>query len=237
MSQDAAPELVGFRPAPYDARMARDPGSPLGRPRDRTIDARVLEATRLLLTERGFDQTTVRAIAGRSGVHASAIYRRWRSRNAIIEEAVFPGLSAVLVRPTGDLRRDLRRLSRALLSAFGAPEAKAAMPGLLGTYQSGGRSGAPETWLAVSARPQLIDILVAAPEGAVDPSVDPNDVFDVLLGAVMARTLVPTVAERNRPVEYLVDLMLRLIEPPPDGRRASSSRPGSRAGLTTRARP
>jgi hypothetical protein len=169
-------------------------------------------------------------------VHASAIYRRWRSRHAIIEEAVFPGLSAVLVRPTGDLARDLRRLIRALLSAFGAPEAKAAMPGLLGSYQSGGRSGAPETWLAVSARPQLIDILVAAPDGAVDPSVDPNDVFDVLLGAVIARTLVPTVAERNRPVEYLVELMHKLIAPPPDSSRAATSHPGSRPELTPHAR-
>jgi AcrR family transcriptional regulator len=205
--------------------MARPPRAPLGRPRDRTIDTRVLDATRLLLRERGFDQTTVRAIAQESGVHASAIYRRWRSRNAIIEEAVFPGLSGVLVRPTGDLERDLERLIAALLAAFGAPEAKAAMPGLLGTYQSVGRSGAPETWLAVSARPQLIDMLQAAPEGAVDPSIDPNDVFDVLLGAVIARTLVPTVAERNRPVGYLVDLMRRLIEPPA-GAPASTARPG-----------
>jgi AcrR family transcriptional regulator len=183
----------------------------------------VLDATRELLTERGFEKTTVRAIAEESGVHTSAIYRRWPSRNAIIEEAVFPGLSAVLVRPTGDLRRDLRRLIRALVSAFGAPEAKAAMPGLLGTYQSAGRSGAPETWLAVSARPQLIDILIAAPAGSVDPAVDPNDVFDVLLGAVMARTLVPTVAARNRPAEQLVELMLRLIEPPPGGAAATTA--------------
>ncbi len=194
--------------------MKSDEGPPqLGRPRDQSIDARVLEATRLLLRERGFEDTTIRAIAEASGVHASAIYRRWSSRTEIIEVAVYPGISSVVVRPTGDLRRDLRRFIRAHLVAFGAPETKAAMPGLLAAYQASGRSGEPEHWLAVSARPQFLDILLSAPAGSVDPGIDPNDVFDVLLGAMIARTLVPTVAARNRPMEQLVDMVLRLVQP------------------------
>jgi AcrR family transcriptional regulator len=187
----------------------------LGRPRNQGIDAKVLEATRELLVEKGFEATTVRAIAKRSGEHASAIYRRWPSRVEIIEEAVFPGLSSVTVRPTGDLRRDLRRFVCAYLAAFGAPEAHAAIPGLLASYQSDGRSGTPEVWLAVSARPQFLDILIAAPAGAVDPDLDPGDVFDIVLGSIMARTLVPTVAQRNRPVERLVDSILRMLHPAP----------------------
>jgi len=183
-----------------------------GRPRDLNIDTRVLEATRDLLEERGFEGTNVQSIAERSGEHASAIYRRWPSRIEIIEEAVFPGFSSVDVRPTGDLRRDLRRFTRAYLSAFGAPAARAAMPGLLATYQSAGRSGAPEAWLPVSARPQFLDILLAAPDDIVDSSVDPNDVYDVILGAILAKTLVPTVIERRRPVERLVDLTIRMLQ-------------------------
>lgn len=198
----------------YDRPVTIEPSRlPRGRPRDRSIDARVLEATRDLLTRHGFDQTTMRAIADASGVHSSAIYRRWRSRVDVIEEAVFPGLSPVVVRTTGDLRRDLRRLIRGLLAALGSPEARAAMPGLLASYQTSERSGAPEEWLAVSARPQFLDILIAAPAGTVDPRVDPDDAFDLLLGAVLARTLVPTVAARNRPVESLVDTMIRLLQP------------------------
>jgi AcrR family transcriptional regulator len=200
--------------ATYHEGMTLDEGPPqLGRPRDQSIDARVLDATRALLRERGFEDTTIRAIAETSGVHASAIYRRWRSRTEIIEMAVYPGISSVVVRPTGDLRRDLRRFIRAHLVAFGAPETKAAMPGLLAAYQASGRSGEPEHWLAVSARPQFLDILLAAPSGSVDPGVDPNDVFDILLGAMIARTLVPTVAARNRPMEQLVDTVLRLVQP------------------------
>lgn len=202
--------------------MTPDQRSPhLGRPRDHTIDTRVLDAARQLLKEKGYDDTTIRAIAETSGVHASAIYRRWKSRTEIIEQAVFPGLSSVAMRPTGDLRKDLRRFIRAHLRAFGAPEAKAAMPGLLATYHSSGRSGEPEEWLAVSARPQLLDILLSAPAGSVDTEVDPNDVFDILLGAMIARVLVPTVASRNRPVEQLVDSALRLVDPGTRGAKYS----------------
>ena len=76
-----------------------------------------------------------------------------------------------------------------------------------------GRAGDAESWLEVSARPQFIDILRAAPEGNIDLSVDPDDVFDLLLGAILARVLVPTIATRRRPVERLVELTLRLIRP------------------------
>jgi AcrR family transcriptional regulator len=78
-----------------------------GRPRDSDLSERALAAARELLVLRGFDATTIQAVAEQSGVHASAIYRRWPSRIELIEEATFPGLSPLSVQPTGDLRRDL----------------------------------------------------------------------------------------------------------------------------------
>ena len=67
-----------------------------GRPRDATIDAKVLDAARDVLVAHGFDGATVQAIAERSGVHASAIYRRWPSRVEIIQQAVGIGDDAVV---------------------------------------------------------------------------------------------------------------------------------------------
>jgi AcrR family transcriptional regulator len=93
-----------------------------GRPRNTAINERALVATRQLLVEDGFAATTIQAVAERSGVHASAIYRRWPSRIELIEEATFPGLRPLSVRPTGDLGRDLRRFIRAYLAAFSEPK-------------------------------------------------------------------------------------------------------------------
>ena len=170
-------------------------------------------AARELLTESGFEATTIQAVAARSGVHASAIYRRWPSRFELIEEAVFPGFSPLSVRPTGDLRGDLRRFIRAYVAAFSAPAARAAAGGLLAHHQASGRPGQPEAYQRVSARPQFQAILRAAPSGSIDPAVDPDDVFDMLLGAVLTRTLVFTVTSRQRPVERTVEMILRLLQP------------------------
>lgn len=191
---------------------SRRSGSQVGRPRDVSFDVRAMQASRDILAEQGFAATTVQAVATRSGVHASAIYRRWPSRIELIEDSVFAGLDPPTVQPTGDLKRDLRRFIRAYVAAHDTPAARAAIPGLLAEYQNTGRAGAEEHWLHVSARPQFGDILRAAPMGAVDPHVDHDDVFDVLLGAILARVLIPTVAQRRRPIERLVELVLRLLD-------------------------
>jgi len=186
-----------------------------GRPRDTSINDRALTAARELLVERGFDATTIQSVAEHSGVHASAIYRRWPSRIELIEEATFPGLNPLSVQPTGDLRRDVRRFIRSYLTAFGAPAARAATAGLIAHYQTAGRPRPDEQYLPVSARPQFQEILRAAPPGSVDPAVDPDDVFDMLLGAVLARTLLATITTRRRPIERTVEMILRMVRPGP----------------------
>jgi AcrR family transcriptional regulator len=186
-----------------------------GRPRDPAIDARVLSAAVALLVQEGFAATTIQAISRRAGVHTSAIYRRWPSRIELIEEAVFPGFDEVSTRPSGDLQRDLRRFVRAYVRTLASPAARTTIPGLLATYQGGVAPRPAEEWLRISVRPQFYDILRAAAPGSVDPDVDPDDVFDMLLGAILARTLVPIVANRGRSIERIVDLVMRLLRPPP----------------------
>ncbi|WP_405881548.1 hypothetical protein OG762_25005 [Streptomyces sp. NBC_01136] len=65
----------------------------------------------------------------------------------------------------------------------------------------------------MSARPQFRDIVRAAPPGSVDPALDPDDVFDMLLGAILTRTLLLSTTARNRPVERTVEMILRLLRP------------------------
>ncbi|MEU6379142.1 TetR/AcrR family transcriptional regulator [Streptomyces sp. NPDC046909] len=184
-----------------------------GRPVDPTISERALAATRELLEQRGFEGTTIQAVAEHSGVHASAIYRRWPSRIELISEATFPGLDPLSVEPTGDLRRDLHRFTSAYTAAFTTPAARAAAPGLLAHNRTSTAPRSQELILRVSARPQFRDILDAAAPGSVDPHVDPDDVFDMLLGAVLVRVLVSGATSRRRSVEHTVEMIVRLLRP------------------------
>jgi AcrR family transcriptional regulator len=191
-----------------------------GRPRDPSIDAVVLETTRELLSDEGFAATTVQEISRRSGIHPPAIYRRWPSRLALIEDAAFSGLGAIAIHPTGDLARDLRRFVRAYARALSGPAARAAMPGLVASHQSDATTP-PEEWIHLSLRPQFYAILAAAP-GDVDPDVDPDRVFDLVLGAVLAGILVPAIAQRRNHVDSTVELLVRLLRPAVPARRQAT---------------
>lgn len=186
-----------------------------GRPRDTAIDERALAAARTLLVERGFEATTIQAIAAHAGIHASAIYRRWPSRIELIEDAAFPDTTPLEVTPTGDLRRDLRRFVRAYVAIFGTPPARAAAAGILAHHRSSTKHPSAAEELRMSARPQFREILRAAAPGSVDPALDPDDVFDLLIGAVWIRNSVASTPSRQRPLERIVDMIVRVLRPEP----------------------
>ena len=183
----------------------------MGRPRDPSIDERALDATRRLLDEEGLTATTVQAVAKRSGVHASAIYRRWPTRIDLIYDAAFADLPPGRIRPTGDLRRDLGRFVRAYVATFELPVVRAAIPAIVAARGSGDPS--PRVLTHLSVRPQFRDIIAAAPPGEADRTVDPDQVFDLLLGAVLVRTLVPDEVRRLPKIDDTVDLLMRVLTP------------------------
>jgi AcrR family transcriptional regulator len=182
-----------------------------GRPRNPEIDSVVLDTTRQLLGEAGFAATTVQEISRRSGVHPPAIYRRWPSRIALIEDAAFSGLTEIAIEPTGDLRTDLRRFLRAYERSLATPAARAAMPGLLAAYQHEVPPPAAH-WRHLSVRPQFSEILRAAPAD-VDPDLDVDELFDLVEGAILARVIVPAVAARGRRIDGVVDMIVRVLAP------------------------
>lgn len=115
------------------ARVSAAP-QPLGRPRQPDIDRRLLAATVDLLTEVGYARFTVDAVARRARVGKPAIYRRYSSRTELILAALYADaalLPKADVVDTGSLAGDLTAEAASLLSLFGSPVARAAVPGLV----------------------------------------------------------------------------------------------------------
>jgi AcrR family transcriptional regulator len=76
--------------------------------RSARVHREVLAATLDILLEEGLDAATIPAIAQRSGVHHTSIYRRWKDRTALIREAALSAVDAAAPVPdTGNLRSDL----------------------------------------------------------------------------------------------------------------------------------
>jgi AcrR family transcriptional regulator len=75
-----------------------------GRPFDASIEADLLHATQILLSEEGFERLTVDAVAKRCKASKATIYRRWPSKVALAVAATAALLPIPEVPNTGDLR-------------------------------------------------------------------------------------------------------------------------------------
>ena len=102
-----------------------------GRPRDLKLDAAIVDATIDLLTERGYSDMSLAAIAERAGTTTAAIYRRWGSKSELVAHAVFRTEGADVVADTGDLAADLATMIRWAVDKLYRPAAVAAIAGLL----------------------------------------------------------------------------------------------------------
>lgn len=104
-----------------DATPSATPARRPGRRRDASRDDVILDATRELLVERGFDSMTMDAVAERAGAGKATVYRRWPSKFDLTVDAIVcsrtPAISVDDIPDTGSLRGDLQSLQQAKLRA------------------------------------------------------------------------------------------------------------------------
>jgi AcrR family transcriptional regulator len=112
--------------------------SATGRPRDHTRDLAILDATLSLLTEVGYEQLSIEAVAGRSGAAKTTIYRRYRDKAALVTAAVERRAPVKPPQPGGEsLRDDVHSLAAWLAKSISEQDV-----GLLGALFAGMRNDA-----------------------------------------------------------------------------------------------
>lgn len=179
--------------------------SSAGRPRNPAKDIAVLAATRELLVEDGYQGTTVVAIARRAGVGAPTIYRRWPTKEALIEDAAFgQGTPVQLPTPTGDLRTDLRGWVAMFLDWLANPATRAALPGLLTAYH---RDETIYDRLVLRAETD-VRVLMAGLLGG--DAVRADTVFDFLVASTVVRAMTRGLVDRDRFCDRTADALTAL---------------------------
>ena len=161
----------------------------------------MLQATRDLLVEVGYQGTTVVAIARRAEVGAPTIYRRWATREALIEDAAFGHPQpAPLPEPTGELRADLRAWVSTFLDFLANPVTRAALPGLLAAYHRDEESYERLVLRSENdVRHLMVGLLSATwPKTPIDDLETRADtVFDVLVAMTVARAMTRGLSDRD----------------------------------------
>src|SRR5215470_12513669 len=116
------------------------PNAPLARPtgkgrdavrrrpggRSARVQVAVFEATLQLLEERGYEGLSMASIAERAGVHETSLYRRWKTKEQLILEALDRRMAQEIPAPdTGTLRSDLVAVLQSLRLVLQSREGQA----------------------------------------------------------------------------------------------------------------
>jgi AcrR family transcriptional regulator len=162
-----------------------------GRPRDESVDTRVVAATLELLAEEGLSALSVESIATTAGVSKSSVYRRWNSKEEIIIDAIATVAQAVNVSDTGDIRHDLVTAIDGLRGLVSDTRAGEVFPWLVSEIAS--RSDIGVLYFTTVVHPRrraIVDLLAAARErGDIRSSLDVEIAVDILTGPVILRRM------------------------------------------------
>jgi len=182
-----------------------------GRRRDPAKDAAIRRAASELLAEVGYAHLTMEAVAARAGVGKATLYLRYPSRLVLVFDALFGKTKVLEIPDYGDVRAELREMYRWAVDEFSAPEARAAIPGLIAEV-----GGAPELSRLIRAaalQPEYERVRAVLrrgqERGQLRAEADLELIIDAFIGTALARvTLLPDHPLDHAYGDRLVDLLL-----------------------------
>jgi AcrR family transcriptional regulator len=189
----------------------RRPGRPVDeRPRQAAIDA-----TLALIAEHGIRGLTTNAVAERAGISKATMYRRWRSKQELLIDAVAALVSEIAVPDTGSTRADVLALMRGAVAVYGGSVEARVMPSLVDAMSRDADLARTfrEGFLA-SRRAALQAVLARGAErGDLRADLDVELALDVLGGPIFYRLLITGGPIDDQLAEGVTDLLLRGFAP------------------------
>jgi AcrR family transcriptional regulator len=189
----------------------RRPGRPVEeRPRQAAI-----EATLQLIAENGIGGLTTNAVAERAGISKATMYRRWRSKQELVVDAVAALVSEIAVPDTGSTRDDLRALMRGAVGVYSRSLEAAVMPSLVDAMsRDAGLARAVRDGFLARRRAALRAVLERGIErGDLRADLDVELALDTLGGALFYRLLVTGGPIDRRLADGVVELIVRGFAP------------------------
>jgi AcrR family transcriptional regulator len=162
-----------------------------GRPRDESVDARVVAAALSLVADEGLAALTMESIASTAGVSKSTIYRRWNTKEEIVVDAVATIAHAVEVSDTGDLRHDLLSAVDGLRALVSDTRAGEVFPWLVSEIASRSDIGILYFTTVVHPRRRAIASVIetARDRGEIRADLDIETAVDLLTGPIILRRM------------------------------------------------
>ena len=183
-------------------------------PRVARSRAAVMEATVALLGEVGHGGTSIEAIAERSGVAKTTIYRHWPTRAQLLIDAFHSGVEHIDQEPTGDLRADLLHLAGGLSAKLRDPRWSRVMATLIDAAESDPELAELSAAFTAQRRDVVRRVLErGVADGELDPGIDLELAPQLVGGALFYQRFMLRRAAGDEQLERIVDLVLDGLRP------------------------
>ena len=182
--------------------------------RSARVQVAVFEATIQLLAEREYERLSIASIAERAGVHETSLYRRWKTKEQLILEAIDRRVAQEIPVPdTGTLRSDLVAVLQSLRLFLQSREGQALFQTAVATLHVPKlRTLRQEHWRQRCAHLQILfDRAIA--RGEVSPQLDCQLLLEMLSGIIYMRFFVVNEPADEMLPERAVDLILSGAKP------------------------
>jgi AcrR family transcriptional regulator len=169
-------------------------------------ETELLAVTLRLLQEHGYDRLTVDAVAATARASKATVYRRWPSKAELVLAAFIEGIRQVAVPPnTGTLRGDLLRLGE-LVCQQARQHASTIRAVLVEVSRNPALNDAMQHQF-IDQRKALIQHILhqAVDRGEIDDAAISDELWDLLPGYLIFRSIIPSRPPTRRTVQILVD--------------------------------
>jgi AcrR family transcriptional regulator len=169
-------------------------------------ETELLEVTLQLLQEHGYDRLTLDAVAARARASKATVYRRWPSKAELVLAAFIEGCRQVAVHPdTGTLRGDLLHMGR-VISQQTHEQAGIIRAVLVEISRHPGLHDAMQDQFLDQRKALIQEVLRdAVLRGEIDAAAISDELWDLLPGYLIFRSIMPNRPPTDQTVEALVD--------------------------------
>ncbi|MER5629170.1 TetR/AcrR family transcriptional regulator [Streptomyces nitrosporeus] len=188
--------MTSTQPAPRPLRRRGEP-----------MRQAVLAAAVGILATEGLSGATVAAVARSAGVHETSVYRRWKTRENLILDALTTELDTALPIPdTGDVREDLLRFFSSLARLLAGPQGRALLR--LSVEHDDTLDDRRRPYWTERLERAAVMVERGVERGELEPGTDPGLLIEAVSGPLFARVLVSDTPWDDGLVPRLVALTL-----------------------------
>ncbi|MEE6139999.1 TetR/AcrR family transcriptional regulator [Mycobacterium sp. 050128] len=172
-------------------------------------EAELLAVTLELLQEHGYDQLTIDAVASAAHASKATVYRRWPSKAELVLAAFIEGVRQVAVVPnTGSLRGDLISLGEAC-GEHGRQHASTIRAVMVEVSRHPALNEALQDQFLKQRKALIKHVMQRAVDrGEIAKDAFVDELWDLLPGYLIFRSIIPDRPPTRQTVQLLVDRFL-----------------------------